>query len=83
MIATGLALRTLEDYLAMRLHTSRWLRLVYQDSVPQLHELGHGTPNRNCLCAHTGGGDQLLTQPLDSIRQISHSEPRVPNPVVR
>ena len=83
MMATGLALRTLEDYLAMRLHTSRWLRLVYQDSVPQLHELGHGTPNRNCLCAHTGGGDKLLTQPLDSIRQISHSEPRVPNPVVR
>jgi hypothetical protein len=83
MIATGLALRMLEDYLAMRLPTSRWLRLVYQDSVPQLHELGHGTPNRHCLCAHTGGGDKLLTQPLDSIRQISHSEPRVPNPVVR
>jgi hypothetical protein len=83
MMATGLALRTLEDYLAMRLHTSRWLRLVYQDATPQLHELGHGAPNRNCLCAHTGGGDKLLTQPLDSIRQISHSEPRVPNPVVR
>jgi len=83
MIATGLALRMLEDYLAMRLQTSRWLRLVYQDATPQLHELGYGTPNRNCLCAHTGGGDKLLTQPLDSIRQISHSEPRVPNPVVR
>jgi hypothetical protein len=83
MIATGLALRMLEDYLAMRLPTSRWLRLVYQGATPQLHELGYGTPNRNCLCAHTGGGDKLLTQPLDSIRQISHSEPRVPNPVVR
>jgi hypothetical protein len=51
MIATGLALRTLEDYLAMRLHTSRWLRLVYQDATPQVQEIGHGTPRHRCLCA--------------------------------
>jgi hypothetical protein len=83
MIATGLALRMLEDYLAMRLPTSRWLRLVYQDAMPQLQTPAYNTPNRECLCVQLGGGDKLLTQPLDSIRQISHSEPRVPNPVVR
>ena len=57
MMATGLALRMLEDYLAMRLHTSRWLRLVYQGATPQLHELGHGTPNRSCLCVQLGGSE--------------------------
>jgi hypothetical protein len=61
MIATGLALRMLEDYLAMRLHTSRWLRLVYQDSVPQLHELGYGTPNRRCLCTLQSSRDGVST----------------------
>jgi hypothetical protein len=61
MIATGLALRMLEDYLAMRLPTSRWLRLVYQDSVPQLHELGHGAPNRRCLCTLQSSRDGVST----------------------
>ena len=55
MIATGLALRMLEDYLAMRLHTSRWLRLVYQDAMPQLQTPAYNTPNRECLCVQLGG----------------------------
>jgi hypothetical protein len=55
MIATGLALRMLEDYLAMRLPTSRWLRLVYQDAMPQLQTPAYNTPNRECLCVQLGG----------------------------
>jgi hypothetical protein len=55
MIATGLALRMLEDYLAMRLPTSRWLRLVYQDAMPQLQTPAYNTPNRGCLCVQLGG----------------------------
>jgi hypothetical protein len=55
MMATGLALRMLEDYLAMRLPTSRWLRLVYQDAMPQLQTPAYNTPNRECLCVQLGG----------------------------
>jgi hypothetical protein len=55
MIATGLALRMLEDYLAMRLPTSRWLRLVCQDAMPQLQTPAYNTPNRECLCVQLGG----------------------------
>jgi hypothetical protein len=62
MVAVGLALRMLEDYLAMRLQTSRWLRLVYQDATPQVQEMGHGTPHHRCLCAYAGGGDRVLAQ---------------------
>jgi hypothetical protein len=55
MVAVGLALRMLEDYLAMRLQTSRWLRLVYQDATPQLQTPAYNTPNRECLCVQLGG----------------------------
>jgi hypothetical protein len=83
MVAVGLALRMLEDYLAMRLQTSRWLRLTYHNATPQLQELGQGAPSRHCLCPHIGGGDKLLAQLSQAHRQISHTEPLLPNPVVR
>jgi hypothetical protein len=82
MVAVGLALRMLEDYLATRLQTSRWLRLVYQDATPQVQEIGHGTPHHRCLCAYAGGGDRGLAQMGESHSQISHYKPFTPNPTV-
>ncbi len=77
-IATGLALRMLEDYLSARLHTSCWLRLTYEGAVPHLRTVNPARPLSPCLCPHAGGGDESLASMLQSQRPNFTLEPQTP-----
>jgi len=80
-VATGLALRMLEDYLTAHLPHSLWLRLTYTGPIPEIRNPSPHRPERarrtRCFCSLTGGGDQVLQSlhigvPLEP-PQISHS----------
>lgn len=63
LIAAGLGLRMVEDYLTGRLRRRQWLRLVYADGAPSIQVLTAPVCAGHSLCALCGAGDEgLLTQ---------------------
>lgn len=60
LIAAGLGLRMVEDYLTGRLRGRQWLRLVYADDAPTIQVLTAPVCAGHSLCALCGAGDQGL-----------------------
>lgn len=59
MIAVGLAVRMMEDYLRGTLERSRWLRITFNGLEPMLEVIETGRPHA-CLCRFSGGGDAAV-----------------------
>lgn len=68
LIAAGLGLRMVEDYLARRLRGPQWIRLEYTAGVPSIQVLFAPVCTGQALCALCGAGDEGL---------LAHSRPAV------
>jgi hypothetical protein len=69
MVATGHALRLLEELAAGRIRASAWLNLEFEpDGLPRLNLPVSAAPSRCSACSFTGHGDSGITRLAEMLR---------------